>query len=74
MERESSKEWSAFFLCFSLNINNVPIKHSHCSKSLGVLIVENLTWENYIDALSKNIAPGIGAIKHQSLFASYRLA
>lgn len=54
----------------SLNINNVPIKHSHCSKSLGVLIVENLTWENYVDALSKKIAPGIGAIKLQSLFAS----
>ena len=28
----------------SLNINKVPIKHSHCSKSLGVLIDENLTW------------------------------
>ena len=26
----------------SLNINNVPIKHSHCSISLGVLIDENL--------------------------------
>ena len=58
----------------SLNINNVSIKHSHCSKSLGVLIDENLTWENYVDALSKKIAPGIGAIKHQSLFAPYRLA
>ena len=26
-----------------LNINNVPIKHSQCSKSLGLLIDENLT-------------------------------
>ena len=47
----------------SLNINNVPIKHSHCSKSLGVLIDENLTWENHVDALTKKIASGIGAIK-----------
>ena len=47
----------------SLNINNVPIKHSQCSKSLGVLIDENLTWENHVDALSKKIASGIGAIK-----------
>ena len=47
----------------SLNINNVPIKHSQCSKSLGVLIDENLTWENHVDALSKKIAPCIGAIK-----------
>ena len=46
----------------SLNINNVPIKHSHCSKSLGMLIDENLTWENNVDALSKKIASGIGAI------------
>ena len=46
----------------SLNINNVPIKHSHCSKSLGFLIDENLTWENNVDALSKKIASGIGAI------------
>ena len=46
----------------SLNINNVesrPIKHSHCSKSLGVLIDKNLTWENYVDAASKKIASGI---------------
>ena len=27
----------------SLNINNVPIKHSHSSKSLSMLIDENLT-------------------------------
>ena len=47
-----------------LNINNVPIKHYECSKSLGVLITdENLTWENHVDALSKKIASGIGAIK-----------
>jgi len=47
----------------SLNIHNVLIKHSHCSKSLGVLIDENLTWENQVDALSKKIASGIGAIR-----------
>ena len=46
----------------SLNINNSPVKHSHCSKSLGMLIDENLTWENNVDALSKKIASGIGAI------------
>ena len=46
-----------------LNINNVPIKHYQCSKSLGVLIDENLKWENHVDALSKKISSGIGAIK-----------
>ena len=47
----------------SLNINNVSIKHSHCSKSLCLLIDENLTGENHVDAFSKKIASGIGAIK-----------
>ena len=27
----------------SLNINNIPIKHSHCSKSLGALTDKNST-------------------------------
>ena len=49
-----------------LNINNVPIKHSQCFKSLGMLIDENLTWKNHADALSKKIASGIGAMKRIS--------
>ena len=32
-------------------LSNVPIKHSQCSKSLGVLIDENLTWKNLIDVM-----------------------
>ena len=47
----------------SLNVNNIPIKHSRCFKSFGVLIDKNLPWENHVDALSKKIASGIGAIK-----------
>ena len=47
----------------SLKINNVPIKHSHSTTSSGVFIDENLTWENHVDAISQNIASGIGAIK-----------
>ena len=50
----------------SLNINNVPITHSQCFKSLGVLIDENLTWKNHADALSKKIASDIGAMKRTS--------
>ena len=45
-------------------LNNLPpIKHSQCSKSLGLLIDENLTWENQVDALPKKIACGIRTIK-----------
>ena len=47
----------------SLSINNVPITHSHCSKSLSVLIDGNLAWENHVDDKSTKIASGIGAIK-----------
>ena len=47
----------------SLNINKVPIKHFHCLKSLGVLVDENLTWENHVDAISRKIASGSGAVK-----------
>ena len=42
------------------------LSHSRCSKSLGVLIDENLTWENHVDALSKKIASVIGAMKRIS--------
>ena len=47
----------------SLNINNIPIKHSHCSKPSGVLTDKNSTWENHGDALFKKIASSIGAVK-----------
>ena len=33
-------------------INNVLIKHSHSSKSLSVVIDENLTCENHVDTIS----------------------
>ena len=35
----------------SLNINNVLIKHSHSSKSLSMLIDENLTCKNHVDTV-----------------------
>ena len=46
----------------SLNVNNIPIKHSQYFKSFGVLIDKNLTWEIHVVALSKKIASGFGAI------------
>ena len=42
------------------------LSHFRCSKSLGGLIDENLTWENHVDASSKKIASGIGALKRIS--------
>ena len=39
----------------SLNVNNIPVKHSQCFKSFGMLIDKNLPWENHVDVLSKKI-------------------
>ena len=47
-----------------LPIGNVPIKQESTSKSLRILIDDNMAWHSYIgDKLSKKIASGIGAIK-----------
>ena len=36
------------------------------TKSLGVLIDENLTWSNHINTITKKISSGIGSIKRIS--------
>ena len=38
------------------------------SKSLGVLIDANITWDSHIEMLAKNIASGIAAIKRVRKF------
>lgn len=47
----------------ALEINGIYINKVHSAKSPGIIIVENLTWVNHIDTLSKKIAAGIGALK-----------
>lgn len=47
----------------SLEINGSPINRVNYPKSLRVLIDQNLTWRNRIEALSKKISLGIGSIK-----------
>ena len=44
-------------------INEVPIKQVSTVKSLSVYIDENLTWECYVNELSKKIASSTSAIK-----------
>ena len=46
----------------SLEINGLPLNRVKYTKSLLVLIDENL-WRNHIDATSKKISSGIGSIK-----------
>ena len=47
----------------ALEINGTHITQVRLTKSLGIIIDENLTWVNHIDAISKKIAAGVGAIK-----------
>ena len=48
----------------SLTINDVPVKQVSHTKSLGVHIDDNLTWNVHIEKLCKNVASGIGPLKH----------
>lgn len=47
----------------SLEINGSPFKRVNYTKSLSVLIDENLTWRNHTESISKKISSGIGSIK-----------
>ena len=49
-----------------LEINGTQLNRVNFIKSLGVLIDENLTWSNHINAKSKKISSGIGSIKRIS--------
>ena len=47
----------------NLKINGAPIKQVSVTKSLGVYIDENLSWNTHIDKLIKKVASGIGGLK-----------
>ena len=51
-----------------IEINKFPIKQVSTSKSLGVHIDGNLSWECHINEISKKVASGISAIKHITYF------
>ena len=59
----SRQRISTFNSSPSLTINDVPIKQVSHTKSLGVHIDENLTWNVHIEKLCKKVASGIGALK-----------
>ena len=57
-----------FTSSLAIKINQIPVKQVSTTKSLGVYINENLTWERHITELSKKIAFGISAIKRIRYF------
>ena len=48
-----------------LEINGTQLNRVNFTKSLYVLIGENLTWSNHINAISKKISSGIGSMKRK---------
>ena len=50
----------------ALEINGTQLNRVNLTKSLGVLIDENLTWSNHINPVTKKISSGIGSIKRIS--------
>ena len=55
----------------SLMIGEEPIKQVNYTKSLGVFIDHNLSWNIHIERLCKKIASGIGALKRTRPFVPY---
>ena len=46
-----------------LSINGAPVKQVESTKLLGLNIDEHLSWSVHVDAISKKIASGLGALK-----------
>ena len=59
----SRQRISTFNSSPSLTINYVPIKQISHTKSLGVHIDDNLTWNVHIEKLCKKVDSAIGALK-----------
>ena len=66
----SGQKLSTLSESLELSIDNIPIKQVSTTKSLGILIDNNMAWHSHIDKLSKKIASGIGAIKRIRPFVS----
>ena len=58
----------------NIHIDGVPINQSNQSKSLGLIIDENLSWKAHIYEISKKVSSGIGVLKRVSPFASMHTA
>ena len=46
-----------------VTVNGASVKQVKSSKTLGITLDENLTWRNHVDAITKKISSGIGALK-----------
>ena len=58
----------------NIHIDGVPINQSNQSKSLGLIIDENLSWKAHIHEIFKTVSSGIGALKRVRRFVSMHTA
>ena len=66
----SRQKLSTLSESLELSIDNIPIKQVSTTKTLGILIDNNIAWHVVISQLSKKIASGISAIKRIRPFVS----
>ena len=52
--------------------NNVEIKREKSNKFLGVIIDENLTWENHIEVVENKLSKNIGVIYRTSYLLDFK--
>jgi len=57
-----------------MNIDGVPINQGNQSKSLELIIDQNLLWKAHIHEISKKVPYGIGALKRVRPFVSMHTA
>ena len=58
----------------NIHIDDVPINQRNQSKSLGLMIDENLSWKAQIHEISKKVSSGVGALKRVRPFVSMHTA
>ena len=51
-----------------MTFKNIEIKRENSIKYLGIIIDENLTWENHIEVIENKISKNIGVLYRASHF------
>ena len=64
-----SRQWlQTFNIPLSLFIDDAPKNQVESTKSLGIYVDENFSWNVHIDNRAKEIASGIGILKRSLAF------
>ena len=67
----SRQRLSTFDTSPSLEIDGAPVSQVTFTKSLGVYIDQNRSWNVHVNNLCKKIAAGVGVIKRSRAFVPF---